>query len=197
MRFFPKSYTLKSEKNGIIEVREFWWWVVVYAGGFEQSGPYVTELWRRAVQKVRRPRRVTSVLLLGLCVGDNVRIAQARFPNAQVTAIEWDQAMIDLALSLHRFKKTPQIIHGDIREVLPTLTEKYDVILSDAFYGDKPDVGADGNTVGESLSRILSPDGCYILNSSRTSAATEYISKFLTFKKKWRFRDNTVAMFVK
>jgi spermidine synthase len=196
MRFFPKHYTLQSEKNGTVSVTESFFGITVYAGGFEQSGPYLLGLWGRAVREIKSPESIRSVLLIGLGGGSNVSIAEKRFRNARITAIEWDKVMIDLAVRLHQFKKEPHIIHGDIRNMLPALTEKYDVILSDAFYGDKPDVGIDGNVVGESLPLLLSPKGACILNASRTPESIEYISRFLKLKKKWRYRDNTVAMFV-
>lgn len=193
MRLLPREYTIASEKNGIVRVREFLWWVSVYAGGFEQSGPYVHGLWRHALAHVRNID-VKRVLIVGVCAGDNIRLVQRRFPRAEVIAVEWDSALIALAKKLHRF--TPvEIIHGDMREVLPTLVGPFDLILSDAFYGDMPDVGANDTRVGGALARLLSPSGLYILNASRTLAAIEYISHFLRQKASWHYRDNTVALF--
>ncbi len=195
MRLLPRVSRYKSEKNGDITVKEFLGRKILFAGGFEQSGPYVIGLWSDALKKV--DHHPHSVLIVGLGLGDSVRLVQQQFPEASITVIEWDPVIIKIAREAKRFDATSvRIIEGDLRDVLPTLTDSYDLIFSDAFFGDKPDVGMD-TEAGEAFKKLLHKDGVLLLNSSRTPAATEYLSRFLKLQRTWRFRDNTVAMFGK
>lgn len=192
MKLIPHTSTFVSAKNGTIMLHEFLWWKILFAGGFEQSGPYVVGLWSEALAQVRH---ASSILIIGLGLGDNVRITQKRFPKAQIVVIEWDPMIIQIAREAKRFEvRNVTIREGDLREILPTLTHSYDLILSDAFFGDKPEVGI-GTSVGESFARILAPGGTLMLNASRTPAAIEYLSHYVPLKKSWKFKDNTVALF--
>jgi spermidine synthase len=195
MRLIPRISRFESEKNGSITVKEFLGRKILFAGGFEQSGPYVTGLWSDALKKMSH--HPSSVLIVGLGLGDNVHIVQKQFPQADITVIEWDPVIIKIAQEAKRFDiDNVRIIEGDLRDVLPTLPHSYDLILSDAFFGDKPDVGMD-TQAGESFNKILNQDGMLLLNSSRTPEAIEHLSHFLKLQHTWKFRDNTVAMFGK
>ncbi|MCX6820166.1 MAG: methyltransferase domain-containing protein [Candidatus Adlerbacteria bacterium] len=194
MKIFPTSWSFESEKNGRIDVVEWLWSAQVYGGGFEQSGSYVTALWKQALKKIHHPNLVKRVLVLGVCAGDNIRLAQRRFKNAEIIAVEWDKKMIDLAAELKRFKPVT-MLYGDLRAVLPTLEGQFDLILGDAFYNDASEGTEDDPTFGKTLTRLLAPDGVYILNAVHRFESIDYVSKYLTLKKQWLFRVNKVTLF--
>jgi spermidine synthase len=195
MNLLPKRWSFESEKNGTAQVWQWLGYTEVYARGLEQSGSYVTSLWRHALKKVPYPKQVQSVLILGVCLGDNIRLAQRLFVHANIVAIEWDQTMVDLALVCKRFEPV-QIIVGDLRTVLPTLDQTFDVILGDAFYSDNPNVHEADPTFGHNLSRVLAPGGMYILNAAHQFESMHYVARFLKLQKQWRFRANRLALFI-
>lgn len=194
MNIFPTQWSFESDKNGTARVWQWLGYTAVYARGFEQSGSYVTALWRKALKVVPHPKQVNTVLVLGVCLGDNIRLAQRLFAHAEITAVEWDQKMVDLALACKRFDPVT-IIVGDLRTVLPTLDKKFDVILGDAFYGDNPNVHEVDPTFGHNLSRVLAPGGMYILNAAHQFESVHYVARFLKLQKQWRFRANRLALF--
>ncbi len=191
MYLLPHKYVVQSEKNGPITVQQFLNRVTVYAGGFEQTGPYVTGLWRTALRKVAGAP-VKRVLLLGLGGGRHVREVEKAFPNAAITAIEWDPAMVAIAKKVAGWHTEPTIVVGDVYDVVPTLpSHAYDLICIDAFFGDTPEPRiAEGNTL-QALQKILAPNGTILINISRH---LEFISAFeqvFSVEEVWKFKQNT------
>ena len=76
-----------------------------------------------------------SVLHLGLGGGSIVRWMHREFPELQQTIIEINSGVIEAA---HRFFDLPRdkrlrVLCADATELVPTLTEKFDLIILDAF----------------------------------------------------------------
>jgi spermidine synthase len=76
-----------------------------------------------------------SVLHLGLGGGSIARWLHREFPQLQQTVIEINSAVIEAA---YRFFELPRdkrlrMLCGDAVEMIPTLTEQYDLIILDAF----------------------------------------------------------------
>ena len=76
-----------------------------------------------------------SVLHIGLGGGSIVRWMHREFPELQQTVIEINSAVIEAA---HRFFELPKderlrVLCADAAEMIPTLTDKYDLIILDAF----------------------------------------------------------------
>jgi spermidine synthase len=76
-----------------------------------------------------------SVLHIGLGGGSIVRWMHREFPETNHTVIEKNSAVIEAA---RRFFELPQdnrlrLLKADVTEIIPTLTEKFDIILLDAY----------------------------------------------------------------
>lgn len=190
-----KRYKLQSEKNGTIVVQWLFGNPRVYAGGSQQSGPYVDGLWRDAVQRLPKNTEVKTILALGLGGACAWPMLDKQFPNAQVTVVEWDEVMVGLAKSFKRWKREPEIIVGDVCEVLPTLNRQFDLILDDAFYGYTPEVRVGDPACAEALASVLAPRGHCIVNVSETHSLIDALKHSLKCKDSWLYRENTVAMF--
>ena len=134
MKKLFQKYTLQSEKNGPITVVRFLKWSTVYAGGFDQSSAYLVKLWGRGIAEVPKNTPVQTVCMLGLGGGCALRVIEKRFPEARVTVIEWDPVMVRIAKDLHQFRKEPEILIGDVCDVLPNLHRQFDLVLGDAFF---------------------------------------------------------------
>ena len=76
-----------------------------------------------------------SVLHIGLGGGSIVRWMHREFPQLQQTVIEVNSAVIEAA---HLFFELPQdkrlrVLCTDATEIMPTMTEKFDIIFLDAY----------------------------------------------------------------
>ena len=78
-----------------------------------------------------------SVLHLGLGGGSIVRWMHREFPELKQTVIEINSSVIEAAHSFFELPKDKRlrVLCADAAEIIPTLTEKYDLIFLDA-YGD-------------------------------------------------------------
>lgn len=193
MTLLPRIYTVHSEKNGPISVRQFLWFYSVYAGGFEQSGPYLVGLWRDALRRVAQ-EGVERVLMLGLGGGSGLAEIEKRFPRAAVTVIEWDPAMVEVAQRLRLYRSEPELLVGDACDIVPRLPHRYDLIMSDIFYGDAPEPRQGEERLGTALAKALAPGGRLIVNASRALGLLDAMARFLRLESTWRFRDNTLGM---
>jgi len=83
-----------------------------------------------------------TVLHIGLGGGSIARWLHREFPRLQQTIIEVNSGVIEAA---QRFFELPQdkrlrVLQGDATEIIPTLTEKFDLIILDAYTDfDRPE----------------------------------------------------------
>ena len=83
-----------------------------------------------------------AVLHVGLGGGSIARWLHREFPRLQQTIIEVNSGVIEAA---QRFFELPQdkrlrVLQGDATEIIPTLTEKFDLIILDAYTDfDRPE----------------------------------------------------------
>lgn len=197
MNWLYSRKTIQSEKNGRIDVARIFGRTTVYAGGFEQSGPYVEGLWKRALQEIPQQVEVKNVLMLGLGGGSALRLLNKAYPHARIVVVEWDPVMLHIAKELHMYSREPSIIEGDILTIIPVLVESFDLVLGDVFFGDKPDAGLMDKQVGAGLNRILTEQGICMVNISRNPMIIDALRGRLAFVKTIPYRVNTVALFRK
>jgi spermidine synthase len=78
---------------------------------------------------------VRKVLFLGLGAGVGPRMYLARWPQAEITAVEVDPGVVDIARDYFALPQTPllRVTLGDGRAFLEHTAETYDVIILDAF----------------------------------------------------------------
>ncbi len=184
-----------SAKNGSVVVQ----WLLgkprIYAGGSQQSGPYVAGLWKDAVGRLPHGTEVASILMLGLGGACAWPMLEESFPKAEIVVVEWDETMVSLARRFKRWKKEPAIIVGDVCDVLPTLTQQFDLILDDAFYGASPEARVGTGEALDALAAALHDKGHCIINVSENMALRDTVATKLTHEATWMYRENNVAMF--
>jgi spermidine synthase len=110
-----------------------------------------------ALALVERPR---AVLQLGLGGGAMCRHLQAYLPESEVTVVERDPAVIELA---RRFFHIDQPIRqADAQEVVADARGQYDVILTDLYDGRGMESFEPG--FWQDCARALRPGGCLAVN---------------------------------
>src|SRR3989339_1875661 len=193
-----KERKVPSEKNGVITVRRgLRRGFTVLVDGFQQSGAHLAELWRRSLWGVPEKHPVKQVLLLGLGGGSCLRNVRRRFPDAHVTVIEWNPAMVEIAKSLKFFhtKQIPEIIVGDAYEVVPKMNGRFDLILIDLFRGGETEPRLASDEMVAALSRILKPDGYLLLNVYKSVALIPAFERRLSRHGTFSYKYDLVAQF--
>jgi len=101
----------------------------------ELSAPYTQNL-TAALLYVSSPKKL---LMLGLGGGSTTRYMQEYLPGLFIQAVELDVGVIDLAKKYFGIKESPRyrIVNRDARVHLKRNMEKYDIIMADAFRGDR------------------------------------------------------------
>lgn len=114
-------YQTNSIVNGEIKVIEQFGKRELIIGGLQQSGELVAKLWEAGIRKSQSPKlKVQNILLLGLGGGSVIPILNKYFPHAQITAVEIDEMIIEIAkkyFAIQQFNNLT-IIHDDAFEYL-------------------------------------------------------------------------------
>jgi len=106
----------------------------------------------------------TNILCIGMGIGIvPMQLAQA---GVQVEVVEINPAVIPLAQQFFDFKPEAVRIHvGDGRYFLQTATNRYDVVVLDAFLGESPPSHLMTRESFESVRRCLVPNGVLVMNT--------------------------------
>src|SRR4030042_4888741 len=97
MNWFSKQKIYNSEFSGKIICQRFWGRWQINAGGCYQTADYTVRMWRKALKCLPQNTKVSNVLILGLGGGGNVSQLYKKFPNCQITAVELDLVMAEIA----------------------------------------------------------------------------------------------------
>jgi hypothetical protein len=106
---------------------------------------------------VPQPR---SVLLLGLGGGAMIRHLDAYFPEIEVTVVENDRVVIDLARRYFRIDR--EILEADARDVVARRSARWDVVMVDLYDGSGSPVLAE--SFWQDCAASLAPGGCISIN---------------------------------
>jgi spermidine synthase len=178
-------------------VLEFFGQTRIYTGGYEQTGPYVTHLWRDALAHLSSDHPITHILVVGLGGGGSIQYIQKKFVKATLTCIEWDPVMVAIAKKLHLYNNEPTILIGDVFEIIPHYQKQFDLILFDAFFGATPEPRLEDIGFCLLIRNALSPTGKLIINVSRTTSLISTLSKCMLLNETWTYKNNTLALFSK
>jgi len=186
-----------SEKNGEIIVEKFLWQTRIIVGHTEQSGPYVRDMWRKAIRRISKKHPIKQVLLVGLGGGNAVLEIQKRFKKAHITVIEWDQVMVEIAKKFQMLSHSQptEIIIGDAALIIPDLSRRFDLIILDAFTGNNPEKKLVEENILISLRNLLEIDGYLMVNVFRHAELLYSFKKVFSFYNKWRYKANTLGLF--
>jgi trans-aconitate methyltransferase len=197
MNWFYSTRYFDSEINGRIQVRRFLGTYTVKVHGEAQSSPYTDTMWRVAMRRITRHAHIKHVLLLGLGGASSLRALFQKFPHAHVTIVEWDPAMLELCRSLHLLKHPEQthVLIGDVRDIVPALSQKFDLIIFDLFSGNKISPTIIDAQSQQSIIQRLAPNGYYLVNFWLGGKHEPEVAAGFTTQDKWRFRINTFALY--
>jgi spermidine synthase len=196
MSWIYENRYVKSEKNGDIRVSRFFGKWEVSVNGFFESGGYMANLWQSSFKRLPEEYKPKNILILGLGAGTLNNICRTRFPDAQITVIEWDQKMIDIArdLQITNFDNT-EIINDEAYSAIQKINDQFDLIFFDLYFGSK--AGAWHETFFERLSTLLHPGGIFIANVFAEKEKFEYIEKYFHKIEEWKYKYNNVGIFKK
>lgn len=197
MSWFFEHEQFQSEKNGKIDcVRTLGRWEVI-VGGFGETAPYLQKLWRQAFRRIPRKASIKKVLVIGFGGGGNVVQLHRRFPVCEITAIEWDPVMVQIADRIQLFPVNwkPRIILDDAFHAIGELHETFDLILFDAYLGNCVMNAVRDEEFSIRLQKLLAPSGYLLFNASAEPEVLPIISKHFHMEKNWRYHYNRVALF--
>lgn len=107
--------------------------------GLIESGYLLTNIWKLGLKNLL-PKKFTpkKILLLGLGGGSNAILCSKFYPEAQITAVEVDSKMVEIANNYYNLKKVKNlsIVVADAEDYIAGLkSENYDLVLVDCFVG--------------------------------------------------------------
>lgn len=192
MRLFERR-VIPSVQNGEIIFRRLLHRIKVTVQGHDQSSHYIADMWRDALTHLPTGVKVENVLLLGLGAGNAVAVLRDRFPQTQITAVEWDGEMVELARE--QGVENVEIVHDDAIKAVQYLSGPFDLILIDLFKGGIPEMRLGETETQQALKRLLHSDGHLILNVFTTDTLLVAFDKTFVSESTWTFQYNRLALF--
>ncbi len=171
----------------------------IVVGGCFQSGPYIDELFRKMIACVPKEHAAKNILLLGLGGGGAVREIRTRFPNAHITAIEYDPVMVSIAKNIYLKPSdwnNVEVITDDVRNVIPTLNKKFEFIIVDLFIGRSLSPLLETDDFVKQLIPCLAYDGYMAMNFFRQKKSVAPVfDRFFSRWKNLSFNTNEMALY--
>lgn len=197
MSFIYESKTYNSEKNGVIQCVRLFGKSYIIVDNIGQTTPYVTKMWKQALQRVPKDAKVKKILLLGLGAGGQIKIIRKKFPHSRATAIEWDPVMVDIAKKIKFLKPKYNInvIVADAEQALKATTDKFDLILGDIFTGSQPCPELYNSQFINSITERLKSNGYLILNTFKNPDLFKIFNQVLSQVNIWQFKFNSLALY--
>lgn len=191
---------IQSEKNPEMTLERFLGRWSLMVGVWDQTTPYTNKMWSNALSRLPEDFEAKEILLLGLGAGGILPYLKKKFSHAKITAVEWDQAMIDVAKKINHpdvFKKV-ETINEDALAAAKNLAEEnksFDLIILDLFQGH--DVAKQVSEQGffQNLSNILKKDGIFLANIFAEPEKVHVIEKDFVTERAWKYRYNTLGIF--
>lgn len=171
MMFFPKIlFQTSSRYNPDIRVVREWGGNKLLVNGSRQSGPYIRTLWQRAFRacNLRTPQDIRSILVLGLGGGTVIELLSGRYPRADITAVDIDQTIIDIAKQYFQIDTISRLrmLRKDASKYIHT-TRHFDMIIVDLFIGREIPSFVSSVSFYRNLKKMLRRSGVLMLNFLR------------------------------
>lgn len=182
-------------------MREFGTWYIS-VNGTGQTTSYTHRMWIKAYKRLLQkldPTHVRNVLMLGLGAGGEIKLLYQTFPNCQITVVEYDEEMVKLTHEFGFYKpfNPPNILLGDAAEVVPTLTDTYDLIIVDLFNGPEPSPLSTREDFVGALGKRLAPGGHLFFNVYQRPEYLETPKRLFDEHDEWAFEENRLGLFSK
>lgn len=162
----------RSPYNGLIQVILAFNRPRLIMGGMLQSGRLMQKIWNKAIGRVKkRGQKVEQALIIGLGCGDVAFEIQKYYPRSQMTGVEIDNQVIEAAQCYFNLAtiKNLKIAIDDGAKYAGKLAKqkrlkKFDLIIVDAFIGDKMPKGFKSKKFFTALTKLLAHNGTVIYN---------------------------------
>lgn len=169
---------VKSRFNGEISIVENFGEKIITVGNAQQSGGTITPMWNKAVTALfKRNRLLNSGLILGLGGGTVIGHLKKRYPQMKITAIEFDQVMIDVAGKYFGMENDNnlRIIKADAFNYVLNKIErdKFNLIVMDLFTGKYNPPESHSPEFLKKLRNFLKPGGYILFNSHYDAAKSD------------------------
>ncbi len=109
-----------------------------------------------------------SILMLGLAGGTTLRILRHLLPDAELTAVDLDPEIVDLARDHMRLEETGARIHiADAYEWAASCRRQYDIVIDDCYLAGEEDVfrpERKPERLIEVLRPLIAPGGLLLAN---------------------------------
>lgn len=139
--------------------------------GARESGAYIESLWRYAFTAFHftQDEDVKRILVLGIAGGTVIHMLHKMFPDAHITGVDIDGAMIGIGQEYFGLRdiKALSCVRADARTYLTRTAQRYDLIVIDLFIGpDVPDFVID-EAFHDSVRKRLRDNGVVFINYLR------------------------------
>ena len=130
---------------------------------------------------------IQNILILGLGGGTLAHLLSRAYPDVDITSVEYDEVMIQLAREYFYVDKIPnhKIIHEDALRIVVEPEENditpssLDLLIVDVLNGDKyPDLGKTGNFIS-AVKRLIRPGGHVVFSRIYTEFFQEEVNIFV------------------
>lgn len=193
----PRTVLKSSSRyNSDIRVVREWAGLKLLVNGSRQSGPYIKNLWERALRTFTLERQsFPSILVLGVGGGTVIELLATWYPGATITAVDIDSTMIAIAKGYFGIGNVPNVrlIQADAKIFVNKKVKPFDLIIVDLFIGREIPAFVTKGSFYRDLKRLLMPRGSIILNYLREM---EYQKKSDTLSGRLILLFSTVRDFV-
>ena len=186
-------YETTSELNGRIRIVDVGSTRKMVVGNTIQSinpdSPACPKLyWGQMSDSIKeRFSDIQNILILGLGGGTLAHLLSRTYPEVDITSVEYDEVMIQLAKEYFYVDKIPnhKIIHEDALRIVVEPEENditpssLDLLIVDVLNGDKyPDLGKTGNFIS-AVKRLIRPGGHVVFSRIYTEFFQEEVNIFV------------------
>lgn len=186
-------YETTSELNGRIRIVDVGSTRKMVVGNTIQSinpdSPACPKLyWGQMSDSIKeRFADIQNILILGLGGGTLAHLLSRAYPDVDITSVEYDEVMIQLAKEYFYVDKIPnhKIIHEDALRIVIEPEENditpssLDLLIVDVLNGDKyPDLGKTGNFIS-AVKRLIRPGGHVVFSRIYTEFFQEEVNIFV------------------
>lgn len=194
-------YETNSDYNGHIQVVQVGNTRKIKVDKIEQSisheSPSCSRLvWGKAVKMLKENHPTSKeILVMGLGGGTMIHLLSKDFPEANITSVEIDPVMVDVARRFFNLDSIPnhRVLVTDAMRIVIEPDKfgfapfHFDAIIVDIYVGQKfPDLGKSGNFI-TALKKLVKPGGVIIFNriyldshQDEVNTFIDYISNFLS-----------------
>ncbi len=167
MSIFFKEYNFHSAINGELKLRRLFGgeWFLKIPEGETYSGTYLGAMWKKVLKQYKKIKP-ENILILGVGAGSAVRVIHQLWPRAFIDALDYDETIIEVGKQIHGGFKNYNLnfIVSDAASFVKKCEKKYDLIVVDIFFKNKPSpLLKEKNFISE-IYRILKSSGFAAVN---------------------------------